>query len=233
MSVVTRSSGRGGARPGAGRPRKGPRPIEPHSARVRFAAEHPLHVFLRAEPAVGDLRRPGGLAAARRALSLSLSREQFRICQLSIQTDHLHFLVEADDHVALARGMQGFTISFARQLNRALGADGTARRGPVFTERYHVVPLTSPRRVRDALLWVLNNWRHHRLDRPVDGPLDPFASGEYFDGWSEPVSRTRPDGEALPVALPTRPLLEQAWRRHRLISPFEVPRGVALDDDLD
>jgi REP element-mobilizing transposase RayT len=40
-------------------------------------------------------------------------RERFRIIHVSLQRDHVHMLVEAEDKAALARGMQGFQISAA------------------------------------------------------------------------------------------------------------------------
>src|SRR5437879_4806944 len=48
-------------------------------------------------------------------------------------------------------------IRVARAVNRALN-----RRGAVWTDRYHARALTSPRAVRNALVYVLMNRRKHR-----------------------------------------------------------------------
>jgi hypothetical protein len=128
-------------------------------------------------------------------------------------------VVEAADQDQLARGMQGFTISCARQLNRRLG-----RTGPVFAGRYHAVPLASPRQVRSALSYVLNNWRHHGEDRGSRALYDPYSSARAFEGWSTPrYQRLAPGAELLPTAFPTCWLLTVGWRRHRRIDPGEVP----------
>ncbi len=59
----------------------------------------------------------------------------------------LELIVEADDRIALARGMQGFQIAAARALNRAFG-----RRGAVFADRYHARPLATRAAVRAAVV---------------------------------------------------------------------------------
>jgi hypothetical protein len=42
------------------------------------------------------------------------SRHWFRVVHFAVQDDHVHLLVEADDNVALARGMIGLTVRLAR-----------------------------------------------------------------------------------------------------------------------
>ncbi|HEY4116912.1 MAG TPA: hypothetical protein VGM56_03600, partial [Byssovorax sp.] len=73
-----------------------------------------------------------------------------------MQRDHVHLLVEPESERALSRGVQGICIRFAKAINRVLG-----RRGRVFADRYHAVPLRSPRQTRNALAYVLLNARHH------------------------------------------------------------------------
>jgi hypothetical protein len=65
---------------------------------------------------------------------------------ISLQRTHVHMLVEADHKAALARGMQGFLISAARNINTALGDGQRRRRGNVFADRYHVEVITTPTR---------------------------------------------------------------------------------------
>ncbi len=58
----------------------------------------------------------------------------------SIQSNHLHLLVETHDTEALSLGMQGLAVRMAWAVNRALGVRGT-----VFAERYHARELMTPR----------------------------------------------------------------------------------------
>ena len=130
---------RGGKRRGAGRPPKGARAGAPHKERPYLNARYPVHVTLRTVDAVGDLRRGRIYRAIREATLTTARRENFRIVQLSIQHNHIHLLVEANDKRALASGMQGFQVSAAKHLNAAIskGKPGPRRRGTVFPDRYH------------------------------------------------------------------------------------------------
>jgi REP element-mobilizing transposase RayT len=214
----------GGKRKGAGRPARGPRSSERHEKRAYLDRNHPVHVTLRVVERVGRLRRRHAYRAVRRAMVAVLERQDFRICHLSIQGNHMHLIVEADGAGALARGMQGFEISCARRLNAALTLrTGRKHRGQVFADRYHPVVLKSPRQVRNALCYVLNNWRRHREDegRAV---VDFYSSGIGFDGWKAPVDRRiSPESELLPIKFAHSWLLTRGWRRHGLVSPWERP----------
>jgi putative transposase len=99
------------------------------------------------------------------ALSCARERRDFRVVHLSVQGNHLHLIVEADDRSALSRGMQGLAIRVAKSLNRALG-----RRGKVFAERFHMHVLRTVREVVNAVDYVLSNWFRH-AGREI-GPSD-------------------------------------------------------------
>ena len=149
----------------------------------------------------------------------------FRIVHLSIQRTHLHLIVEATHRTALSKGMQGFLISAARGINRAL-----EKRGTVFADRYHTRALRTPREVRNCIAYVLNNWRRHGEDRERRWKLDPFASGISFDGWKELEDRVfgfrpPPTYASLIVWLPKTWLPATGWRKHGRIGAFEVPGG--------
>lgn len=117
-------------------------------------------------------------------------RDGFRVTHYSIQADHIHILVEAEDRTALSNGMRSLAVRIAMRVNsRVLGR----RRGRVWGDRYHRRDLTSPSDVRNALVYVLAN---HRKHGEVDvGLLDPCSSGPWFTGWShtlEPPSAPSP-----------------------------------------
>src|SRR5205807_2383895 len=94
-----------------------------------------------------------------------------RVVHYSIQGNHLHLLVEAENALALARGMQGLAIRIARRLNRL-----ARRSGPVFADRYHAHPLVSRREVANAVRYVLGNYRHHAREYLPPRWDDPFSS---------------------------------------------------------
>ncbi|MEO9156766.1 MAG: transposase [Kofleriaceae bacterium] len=122
-----------------------------------------MHVILRASTDLGSLRTPEVFEAIREATLVAFKLEDsFHIVHYSIQRTHIHMIVEASDRLALAKGMQVFGISAAKQINAAVPLrEGKRRRGTVFADRYHAVILTNPAQVRNTLRYVLNNWRHH------------------------------------------------------------------------
>ncbi|HTJ43631.1 MAG TPA: transposase, partial [Kofleriaceae bacterium] len=209
----------GGKRKGAGRKRAGA-PRMPHVARPKLSRHHPVHVTMRVRPEVGQLRRRRAYQCVQWVLLRMAPREDFRVVQVSIQRTHLHLIVEARDERALSRGVRAFEISAARRLNRACG-----RRGIVFGDRYHAEQLKTPRQVRNAYAYVLNNWRKHREDRGRRWRIDPYSSAIAFDGWKdhERPFRWPRDYEILPVKVARSWLLTDGWRRHGRIDTRERP----------
>jgi hypothetical protein len=132
----------------------------------------------------------------------------FRICQFSVQGNHVHLVCEARDEVALARGIQGWKIRVARRLNAYWH-----RGGRLFDDRYHAVILTTPRRTRNALVHVLHNARRHR---EAVATVDIYSSAWYFDGWHTDDWRRGfdpPDNRDGPaVARAETWLLSTGWR---------------------
>lgn len=210
-------SSHGGARPGAGRKPKGSIARVSHARREPLGDRTPVLVTAKLERGVPNLRRGSARKAAWRALDAAKERFGVRVVHFSLQSNHVHAIVEARDEVALGRAIKGLCVHIARALNRI--AD---RQGRVFADRYHARVLRTPREVRHALAYTLNNARKHGVR--VEG-LDPCSSAGTFDGW-------RDVGERLLAALPRAPaaaarswLLRFGWRRHGLIRVAEIPGG--------
>jgi len=94
----------GGKRPNAGRKPKGNRARAPHNKRPEHDPRHPVHVTIRVVGNVDGLRRRDIYLALREATLVTARREDFRIVHMSIQRDHVHLIVEADDKAALLKG---------------------------------------------------------------------------------------------------------------------------------
>jgi hypothetical protein len=169
----------------------------------------------RATPGVPSLRHGRLFIATRNALAAA-STARFRVLQFSVQADHLHLLVEADEPTGFERGLRGLAIRVAKAVNRALG-----RHGRVWGDRYHARLLRTPREVRNALVYVLNNFRKHI--RSARG-LDPRSSARWFEGWRTAPGRVT---EVSPVARPCTWLARIGWRRIGLIDVDECPSVAA------
>jgi hypothetical protein len=182
----------------------------------------PAHLTLRVAKHVWNLRTRRCFSVIHsafcKASAHGIARETFRLIHYSVQGNHLHLLVEADDRAALMRGAKGLSVRLARALNRVMGL-----RGQVFSDRYHVQLLTGPARVRWALRYVLCNARRHaaqRGDRYAPGWLDPYSSARFFDGWRAGAAPTVPDDS---ITHPKSWLLTTGWRKRGLLAPDEVP----------
>src|SRR5262245_55841838 len=107
---------RGGVRPGAGRKRKSERPRVSHKARPRLAARHPVLVTVRLCRGLPSLRQRREHALIRSRFELAAERFEVRLVEYSIQSNHLHLIVEAQHERALARAMKGLLVRVARGL---------------------------------------------------------------------------------------------------------------------
>lgn len=208
----------GGRRARSGRKPTGARAMLSHNTRPPLASRNPAHVTLKVRSDVRSLRSRGFVAEFMRTMAQTCDRGDFRVVHYSLQTNHVHFLVEADGRHALARGMIAVGARLARAVNRTFG-----RRGPVLADRYHLRALKTPREARNALRYVLLNASRHASRRIAR--LDPASSARWFDGWRTEGastlehSRWRPP----PVAEARSWLLRLGWRIHGLLDPADVP----------
>ena len=113
--------------------------------------------------------------------------------------------------------MKGLAVRIAHGLNRLW-----RRAGSVFADRYHARILESPRAVRIALTYVLQNARKHGAWRAA--APDPFSSGLSFDGWKGTWAR-REQGRSRLLPRARTWLLSFGWLRHGLLDLRESPAG--------
>ncbi|MBK7642019.1 MAG: hypothetical protein IPJ19_03055 [Planctomycetes bacterium] len=197
-----------------------------------------------------SLRHARELVVVRGAIDAASTGSNFRVVHHSVQSNHLHLIVEARDRTALSIGMRALLVRIARALNRLWG-----RAGSVFADRFHERALRTPSEVRNSLVYVLQNARKHGIS--ASGP-DAYSSGPWFDGWREvpglrealerqrariearfaevwgvltrAQSRARRDASGLKASEPTTWLLRVGWRRRGLLGPEERPRAAHLPE---
>ena len=162
--------------------------------------------------------------------------ERFRVVHFSVQWDHVHLIVEARDARALSAGIRSVAIRIARYVNELV-----MRRGRLWSDRWHGRALTSPRAVRNALVYVFANFRKHAKKRLAPG-VDAFSSAVAFDGWQGVAT-----GSALPRAGPPIHtamahhvvvsesktwLGATGWRRAGLVGVNEAPERAQANESL-
>jgi putative transposase len=205
--------GRGGKRPGAGRPKTNAE-AESHARRAPLSARHPVHVTWRVRQGLPRLRNGAAFRALRRAFAGGCERPGFRLVHFSVQGNHVHLIAEGDDRRSFVRGIRGLGVRVARALNRLW-----RRRGAVLGDRPHEHVLRTPLEVRRALVYVLQNARKHGAWRKPSP--DPLSSGPWFDGWRGTLAvRVLPS----PVTIASSWLLRIGWSRHGLLGYEEPPK---------
>lgn len=218
----------GGARKGAGRKRRADRVgFAAHRSRPTYSGKHPVHITIRAVK-LPSLRSPE-IFTALKAIFAKASEKAFRLLHYSVQWNHLHLVAEADDAVALARGIQRLLSRAAFAINAVTG-----HTGKVWRDRYHRHDLKTPTAVRNAYAYVIFNLRKHSaiggdMMKLLD-QLDPCSSAAWFDrtGWragrAPSAEQLRDAGPSI-VAQPTTWLARVGWKKSRLglLSVVEVP----------
>lgn len=207
----------GGKRPGAGRKRRaGVRPGVPHRCRPEHDFRHPVHLTLRIARGPPSFRSELLYLAVESAIRAT-RREDFRIVEFSVQEDHLHALVEGDCKKSLERGVKSLIARITRRVKKALGIE----RLKLWADRYHRRDLTSPRQVRNALVYVLANFKKHLRIAQGESRIDLRSSSRWFTGWRN--ARPLPP-EPSPAEPPRTWLARTGWKKHGLIDPGEAPR---------
>ncbi len=123
-----------------------------------------------------------------RASVMKARLKGLRIIHYSLQSNHLHLLVEAHDKRELASVFKSLGTSLARRINAASPSKGETP--SVFRGRYHLHVLKTPTEVKHALKYVLLNETKHTRQTTT---LDAYSSGAGFGLWNK--------------------LLGQRWRR--------------------
>jgi hypothetical protein len=124
----------------------------------------------------------------------NLTAHNAGVVHLSVQHNHMHLIVEADDRRKMSNGLRALFSRVARDLNAVMTASGAR-----FDDRYHQHVLATPTEVRNALYYVIGNRAAHlarwgkRSDR---NEVDPFSSV------AEPIVRQ-----------PRSWLLREGWTR--------------------
>lgn len=150
---------KGGRRPGSGRKRIHSVGVA-HRKREKVSAQHPIHINFKVK---AFIKNKTCLKILKRAIKNARSHG-LRVIHFSLQSNHVHLLIEATDNAILTRGMRSLTITFAKGVNK----------GRIQMERYHTHILKTLRETRNAFHYVvLNEAKHAQLKRAY---VDRYSS---------------------------------------------------------
>lgn len=140
---------------GAGRPAIHDRGVR-HIARDEIKRLTVLHLTVKIEKTKAGLRNKDTLKLLHRAI-LKARKQGLSILHYTLEYDHVHMMVEADDKTTLSKGMQAFGITFSKGVNRLKVAVGR-----VFKTRYDYRKLKTPTEIKNTLNYILGNSTKHK-----------------------------------------------------------------------
>lgn len=149
----------GGYRKGSGRTRLHSKGVA-HRAREKVKHYHPLHINFKFRTFI---KKKASLRILKRAL-INARKQGLRIVHFSMQSNHIHLIIEAKDNSVLSSGMRALTVTFAKGL----------KKGKVQLERYHLHVLKTKRETKHAVHYVMFNQQKH--EKGTYTILDEFTS---------------------------------------------------------
>lgn len=149
----------GGRRPGSGRKRIHSQGVA-HRRREQVIQKTPLHINFKFKTYIKNKQ---SLRILKRAI-INARSHGLRILHYSMQSNHIHLIIESVDNEILTRGMRSLTITFAKGLNR----------GKVQIERYHLHVLRTLRETKNAIQYVLFNQQKH--EKGIYSKIDEYSS---------------------------------------------------------
>jgi putative transposase len=160
-------------REGAGRPRGSRTSTRiPHTKRPSVSRHKPHHVTVRVTRGTWNLRSQRCFRPVAAALKAVVQRG-IRVVHFSVQHNHIHLIVEADNRPSMSRGMRFLLSRIARGLNDVMKATGAR-----FDDRYHEHILRTPTEALNALRYVIGNRAVHlaRWGKTIRTVDDEFCS---------------------------------------------------------
>jgi REP element-mobilizing transposase RayT len=154
----------GGRRNGSGRKRIKSKAVG-HRIREVVSSKTPLHLNFKFKTFI---RNKIILKILKRAL-VNARKHGLRINQYSMQSNHIHLIVEAVDNKVLTKARRSLTVTFSKGINK----------GKIQVERYHLHVLNGLRETQNALRYVLLNENKHTQSKVlrVDGYSTLGCSG--------------------------------------------------------
>jgi REP element-mobilizing transposase RayT len=159
LTLNLSKGGRGGRRPGSGRPRIHSKGVG-HRRRERVSGKVPMHINFKYKALI---RNKQCLKLLKKAI-VNARSHGLRIVQFSLQSNHVHLIVEAENNKTLTKGMRSLTVTMAK---------GIAK-GRVQLERYHLHVLRSIRETKNAVKYVLFNQQKH--EKGTCSKVDEYSS---------------------------------------------------------
>jgi REP element-mobilizing transposase RayT len=137
---------RGGRRPNSGRKRIHSKGVA-HRTRPKVTSRTALHVNFKVKTSI---RNKDCINILKRAI-INARLHGLRVLHFSLESNHVHLIIEANNTSVLTKGMRSLTVTFSKGINK----------GRIQLERYHLHVLRTLHETRNAIHYVLFNHQKH------------------------------------------------------------------------
>lgn len=138
-----------------------------HTSRPVISKPASLHLTIKVKRNKADIKNKAVLAILKKAI-LNARLKGLKVIHYSLEFDHVHLLIEADNNKILGKGMQAFGVTLAKAINKLwrLG-------GGVYKHRYHFRRITGSKDLRNVMNYIFKNGVKHKTAKSI---INPFNS---------------------------------------------------------
>jgi len=129
-----------------------------HHSRPHLLSGKPVHVTIKTDKNIIPNLRNKILYKEIRASFKRARLLGIRIIHFTVQRDHIHFLIEAQNKKQLGQSMRALSISLTKRLSRVL-----AKKIKALKTRYHLHILKSLKEIKNVANYIQNNGKKHRV----------------------------------------------------------------------
>jgi REP element-mobilizing transposase RayT len=154
---------------GAGRPKIHDAGIR-HTKRPRLAKPASLHLTVKIKKNKADIKNKSVLSILKKSI-MNARRQGLKVIHYSLEYDHVHLLIEADNNHILGKGMQAFGVTFSKAINRM-----RKLKGEVYKHRYHFRQISSSRDLKNVLRYIFSNGLKHGTSKHIINPYNSLKA---------------------------------------------------------
>jgi REP element-mobilizing transposase RayT len=145
-----------------------------HTERPIFTSPSSLHLTVKILRAKANLKNKMILSILKRSI-MNARKMGLRVIHYSLEYDHVHLLIEAENNFILGKGMQAFGVTFSKALNRLRKIKGS-----VYKHRYHFRKIVGARQLKNVMNYIFSNGLKHKTSKSLINPFNSIRAEMKF-----------------------------------------------------
>ncbi len=141
-----------------------------HTKRPYLSKPTSLHLTVKIKKNKAEIKNKSVLAILKRAI-LNARKQGLQVIHYSLEYDHVHLLIEADNNFILAKGMQAFGVTFSKAINRL-----KRLKGEVYKHRYHFRRISSSKELKNVMNYIFTNGLKHKTANSIISPFNSIRA---------------------------------------------------------